>query len=256
MTNTVSRILSDETINRIIQIESAGNPNAKAPTSSAAGLGQFITATWLATAQKHKPGLFKSAQRDQVAAMRVGAGTAALQLEMLARFTEDNRAALGENCTDGDLYLAHFLGAGAARLVLRADQSARVEPYVGTKAVEANRSILSGKTCAQVRAWAQASMEQRWEKAGRKDWVKKYANAPDLPPMPPDIEPMNPLTEKPKGNVAGTGAVVVAAGGGTVIANEAAKQGASTTQIAIVVGITLVVALAAFFVIRHFFKKG
>jgi glutathione S-transferase len=185
--NTVSRSLSDDTLNRVIQIESAGNPDARAGTSSAAGLGQFINATWLATVTKHKPALLRDNTRNAVAQMRVGRDTAALQVEMLARFTEDNAAALGRGYTDGDLYLAHFLGIGDARKLFRAPSSDLASWHVTAAAVKANRSILEGKTCAQVRAWAQASMEQRWVKAKKPDWVKKYASG-SIPPRPPSTK--------------------------------------------------------------------
>lgn len=215
MTNTVSRVLSDETLNRIIQIESAGNPNAKAPTSSAAGLGQFILGTWNATVKKHRSDLFQNGAVPS----RVGLATAALQVEMLARFTEDNAAGLGPGFTDGDLYLAHFLGLGDARKLFRASPNTLASSVVSPAAVEANHSILSGKTCAQVRAWAQASMEQRWVKAGKVDWVKKYAGVQIAPPpdVPPVIKPdpetspsMPPLTKKQTGVMAALSAVFVA----------------------------------------------
>jgi hypothetical protein len=69
MTNTVSKTVSDETLNCIITIESAGRTNIKAPTSSALGLGQFLNATWLATVRKHRPDLLKG-RRAQVLALR------------------------------------------------------------------------------------------------------------------------------------------------------------------------------------------
>lgn len=183
MTNTVSKTVSDETLNRIIQIESAGNPEAKAGTSSAAGLGQFILGTWNATVKQHRPDLFKNG----AAPARVGVATAAFQLEMLARFTEDNARALGAGFTDGDLYLAHFLGLGDARKLFKAPPGDAATSYVSPAAVTANKSILSGKTCAQVRAWAQASMVTRWDKAGRTDWVKRYSGGGAVVPPPPDI---------------------------------------------------------------------
>lgn len=253
MANTVSRILSDETLNRIIQIESAGNPNAKAPTSSAAGLGQFITGTWIATVQKHKPQLFKTNTREQVIAMRVGAATAALQLEMLARFTEDNAALLGAGFADGDLYLAHFLGIGDARKLFRAPPNDLASTHVTAGAVAANRSILSGKTCAQVRAWAQTSMLNRWAKAGKTDWVKKWSGTkPDLGPPPPDIESAKPKEPKmPANNTAGGVGGTVIVGGGAVIANETKKQGASTGEIVTVLVCTALIAVAVFLLIRN-----
>lgn len=214
--NTVSRILSDETLNRIIQIESAGNPNAKAGTSSAAGLGQFITGTWLATVQKHKPQLFKTNTREQVIAMRVGTATAPLQLEMLARFTEDNATLLGRGFTDGDLYLAHFLGIGDARKLFRAPPSDPAANHVTAAAVAANRSILSNKTCAQVRAWAQAEMAGRWVRAGKQDWIRKWSGVQIMPP--PDVpKPDNvpattpskpPATKKQTGIMAAIAAAI------------------------------------------------
>jgi hypothetical protein len=183
MSNTVSQLISDEQLNRIVQIESAGNPNAKAGTSSAAGLGQFITGTWLDTVRRHRPDIARANTRDQLIAMRVGTKTAPLQLEMLACFTEDNARALGAGFTDGDLYLAHFLGLGDARNLFRAPPDDPAPSHVTAAAVKANRSILAGKTCAEVRAWAQSSMEGRWNRAGRPDWVKKYHLAPAAAPV-------------------------------------------------------------------------
>ncbi len=259
MANTVSKTISDETLNRIIQIESAGNPNAKAPTSSAGGLGQFITSTWLATVQKHRTDLAKSAGAN-LAAMRMGIATAALQLEILARFTEDNAQALGTGFTDGDLYLAHFLGLGDARKLLRAPPGDPASSHVSAGAVTANRSILSNKSCAQVRAWAQASMVTRWDKAGRTDWVKKYAGM-QAGPLP-DVPPVNVLVPKPvvtpapsPNNVGGMVGGAVATGSTVVVANEAKKAGASTQQIAIVVICGLIIAIAVFLVIRHWRKS-
>lgn len=201
MANTISRTISDETLNRIIQIESAGNPTAKAGTSSAAGLGQFILGTWNATVKLHRPDLFTGG----AAPSRVGMATAALQLEILARFTEDNARALGAGFTDGDLYLAHFLGLGDARKLFRAPPGDLASAHVSENAVKANPSILSGKTCAHVRTWAQTSMVTRWDKAGRPDWVKRYAGGaivdppispPVAPSKPPDVPVVTPVPDK------------------------------------------------------------
>ena len=255
MANTISRTISDDQLNRIVQIESAGNPNAKAPTSSAAGLGQFITGTWLGVVQKHKPGLFRTNTREQIIAMRVGAATAALQIEMLARFTEDNAAMLGAGFTDGDLYLAHFLGISDARKLFRAPPGDLASNHVAAGAVAANRSILAGKTCGQVRAWAQASMLNRWVKAGKPDWVKKWSGV-QIAPLPPDIEPpINPKTPKQPNNTAGGITSTVVVGGGAVIATETAKKGATAGDIATVLVCTTLIAVAVFFIVRNWRKS-
>lgn len=169
--NTVSKTLSDETLNRIIQIESAGNLHAKAPTSSALGLFQFLNGTWLDTVKKHSPTLFDGRSQAEVLALRVDPKVG---IDIGARFTEDNARGLGAGYSDGDLYLAHFLGLGSARKFLRAAPGASAEALAGAAAVRANHSILAGKTAGQVRAWAQASMINRWNKAGKTDWIAKY----------------------------------------------------------------------------------
>lgn len=169
MTNTVSKIVTDETLDSIIQIESSGNPRAKATTSSALGLGQFLNATWLGVVRAHAPELLRGRTESQVLALRTDPS---LSIEMLARFTEDNIRTMGGG-SPGDIYLAHFLGAGTARKVFRAAPSDKIEPIVGPAAVRANRSILAGKTVKQVRDWASSKMA----KAGGHGWVKKYYRA-------------------------------------------------------------------------------
>lgn len=198
MANTVSKIITDEQLNRIIQIESAGSPEARARTSSAAGLGQFITGTWLGVVKKHRPDLFKEHSSAALASMRVGKATAALQLEMLARFTEDNAISLGNGFTDGDLYLAHFLGIADAKNVFRANPHDLATSHVSKDAAKANASIIPGKTCAQLRAWAQRSMVDRWNAGGRHDWVAKYADkGAAVPDRPVIVTPAQPMPQVP-----------------------------------------------------------
>jgi hypothetical protein len=82
------------------------------------------------------------------------------------------------------------------------------------------------------------------------------ANAPVAQPIP-DAPAPKPKPATPKsGNVAGAGAVIVATGAGTVIANETSKKGASAYDIGLVVFLTLVIALAGFFTVRHLFKRN
>ena len=131
------------------QVESAMDPDARARTSSATGLFQFIESTWLGTMQRHgeRFGLGNIASqigvtsggiayvtdpaaREAILAMRSDPQIASL---MAAGLAEDNRAhlapILGRQPTHGELYLAHFLGAGGAGRFLSAmadnpDQSA------------------------------------------------------------------------------------------------------------------------------------
>lgn len=122
------------------KVESGLDPSARARTSSATGLFQFIDQTWLGTVKKHgdRHGLGWAA-----AAIRRGHGgrfqiddpalkRTILDLRknpeaasaMAAEFAADNGAALerglGRPPQPVDLYLAHFLGAGGATRFLRA----------------------------------------------------------------------------------------------------------------------------------------
>lgn len=101
------------------QVESSFNPSAKARTSSASGLFQFIESTWLEMVNKYgeKYGIPANAPKRQVLALRNDPEKAAL---MAAEFAAENRqtleSCLGETCKIGDteMYLAHFLGAKGA----------------------------------------------------------------------------------------------------------------------------------------------
>jgi hypothetical protein len=227
MPHTVSRTLSDDTLNRIIQIESAGRLAAKAPTSSATGLFQFISATWLAVVAKHRPDLLEGRTRAQVLALRTDP---TIGIMLGARFTEDNAKALGVGYGDGDLYLAHFLGVTTARKFLRAAPTAPAERLAGPAAVKANRSILAGKTAGEVRAWAERAMVTRWDKAGRPDWIAEYY-APEGAEAPGDDEIGRGVADdepKPlmKSKIAQAAGGVGVIGGGEAIAqaNLAAEQ--------------------------------
>lgn len=152
------------------KIESGFNPTARARTSSATGLYQFIDQTWLGTVKKHGEahGLGWAAQAIQQGSdgrYRVADGAtraAILDLRnqpeaasaMAAEFASDNRdhleSDLGRPAEAVDLYLAHFLGAGGASKFLRAHDSnpngAAADMLPG--AARANRNIFYDKSGA------------------------------------------------------------------------------------------------------------
>jgi hypothetical protein len=49
----------ESVVERIIKVESNGDPNAKNKRSSATGLGQFLDETWLDLIRTHRPDLAK-----------------------------------------------------------------------------------------------------------------------------------------------------------------------------------------------------
>jgi hypothetical protein len=124
--------------------ESGFNPNAKASTSSAAGLFQFVDQTWLATLKRHgaKYGYARYADlieqgadgKYRVAGQEARATVMNLRLDphasalMAGELAADHAAYLrgrvGREPTSGELYLAHVLGpSGSAKMIDAARQS-------------------------------------------------------------------------------------------------------------------------------------
>ncbi|MEM9495532.1 MAG: transglycosylase SLT domain-containing protein [Pseudomonadota bacterium] len=143
------------------QRESSMQPMAEAKTSSAAGLFQFIEQTWLGAVKNHgaKHGLGDYASDiTQGAGGRFDVADPARRQEILnLRFDPKASAALaGELANDNkrtleaklgrdvssnaELYAAHFLGAGGAAKLLKADAGASAAALL-PKAAAANRPV-------------------------------------------------------------------------------------------------------------------
>jgi hypothetical protein len=145
------------------KMESNFNPKAGASTSSARGLYQFIDQTWLGTVKeagaqlgygKYAAAITKSSSGNysvsdpaaRTAVMKLRDDPAAAS-SMAAVLTQSNSFKLtgkiGRRPTDGELYMAHFMGAGgAAKLISNAEDNpqasgARLFP----NAAAANRPI-------------------------------------------------------------------------------------------------------------------
>jgi len=145
------------------RIESNLNPAAQASTSSAKGLYQFIDQTWLGTMKQAGPGLGLGQYADAIsqgadgryevadpsmraAIMRLRSDPAASAM-LAGAFTRSNAAqvasAIGRQPTEGELYIAHFLGPdGAGRLIGAASSRPRASAAsLFPQAAAANPSI-------------------------------------------------------------------------------------------------------------------
>ena len=145
------------------QIESNLNPVAQATTSSAKGLYQFIDQTWLKTMKDAGPSLgygqyaaaIMQTPDGQYSVPDAGARAAIMKLRgdpsvsasIAGAFTRNNaaqlNAALGRQPSEGELYIAHFLGPdGAARLIGASSSQPRANAAaMFPQAASANPSI-------------------------------------------------------------------------------------------------------------------
>ncbi|WP_296576553.1 lytic transglycosylase domain-containing protein [Phreatobacter sp.] len=128
---------------RTARRESSLQPTAQASTSSARGLYQFIDSTWLTMVRDEgrnlglgrfaeqigrdasgRPTVADPTARQQILALRDDPAVAAL---MAGAFTNRNaadlRSATGRDPTEGELYMAHFLGSGGAARLINANQA-------------------------------------------------------------------------------------------------------------------------------------
>lgn len=149
----------DAVLDRIGGIENlTGNPAVRSNTSSAMGNFQFIKDTWLDTIKSHRPDLLEGRTEKQVLDLRADPK---LSREMAGYLLDDNAAVLQKNGIDtspANLYLAHFLGAETASSVLKAQPGTPVSDLVGQRAINANASVLAGKTTDSVIDWATRKM--------------------------------------------------------------------------------------------------
>ncbi|MCA0399748.1 MAG: transglycosylase SLT domain-containing protein [Proteobacteria bacterium] len=143
--------------------ESNLNPEAKAANSSATGLFQFIEQTWLGLVKRQGPqlGLSQAASaiqqdrsgryvvaeadmRQQILALRKDP---TLSARLAGIFTSENKAslreALGRDPSGGELYIAHFMGAGGARELITqaAGNPERAAASAFPDAASSNRTI-------------------------------------------------------------------------------------------------------------------
>ncbi len=148
---------------RTAERESGYNASAHAATSSAAGLFQFVDQTWLGAIKRHgaKHGYSGYADliqtgadgRLQVAGNDARKAVMALRLDpraaslMAGELASENssylRGRVGRDPTDGELYIAHFLGAKGSADLIEASQTRPGTPAAALfpDAASANPSI-------------------------------------------------------------------------------------------------------------------
>jgi hypothetical protein len=188
------------------QVESGLNPQAGAATSSARGLFQFIEQTWLATLKQSGTSLGYGQYADAIT--QNGAGkyvvqdpvmrSAILKLRndpaanaaMAGAFTKENAALLSQKLgrapSEGELYIAHFLGVGgAAKLIsAAADNPNASAANLFPSAAHANTSIFYDHTTGAPRSLAEVRdvLTARYDVAARERPVSGATNVAQAAP--------------------------------------------------------------------------
>lgn len=171
--------VSFELLYKMARRESALDPSAKAKTSSAAGLFQFIEQTWLGAVKAHgaEHGLGEAAAaieqgadgRYRVADPEKRAAILNLRFDpehaaaLAGELVRDNQtalqAALGREVTGAELYAAHFFGAnGAAKFLSAASEAIAAD--VLPSAAAANRAVFYDGARARSVSEVMASIEK------------------------------------------------------------------------------------------------
>lgn len=149
-------------------IESNYRPEAHAGTSSAAGLGQFLTATWHEMMAKYAKvfGIDPSTPPTDARAASL----------MLGEYIKENQSylkrVLGRDPTDTELYMAHFLGPGGAKELIQMPDNAIAAAAMPGPA-RANQPIFYTKGgSAATKAQVVANLDRRvsrWRKIVTED---------------------------------------------------------------------------------------
>ena len=127
----------DSYITKTAAVESGGNPNAKAKTSSAKGLFQFTAGTWNEMVDKLELPYTLADRTDPKKSE-----------EVMRKFTEKNvvkaKEVLGREPTQLDAYMFHFLGNSAPKF-LKADGRELAYKQVTAAQARANKAVFFNK---------------------------------------------------------------------------------------------------------------
>lgn len=180
--------------------ESSFDPAAKAKTSSASGLYQFIERTWLSMVDRYgdKHGIETDGKsRKELLNLRNDPKAASV---MAAEFAGENKQTLernwGGDVGSTELYMAHFLGAGGASSFLKARDSNPLQEAAAIfpKAARANRSVFYDTKTGRAK-----SLEEIYQRFDKKFTIKNtqenaivasasYANTLQSAPTP-EVKP-------------------------------------------------------------------
>ena len=159
--------------------ESSFDTDVKNPASSAQGLFQFVTGTWLEMIRDHgaaygyaaeaaaigkRAAVSDGAMRKRILALRNDPYVAGLMAgELIKRDRAKIESRIGRELKTSELYLAHFLGTASAGkfLSLKDENPEKVAASAFRSAARSNHSIFNGKENGKRRALTVAEVHER-----------------------------------------------------------------------------------------------
>ena len=153
--------MSQSFVDRVIGVESGGNPRARNPRSTATGAGQFTEGTWLQMFRTYYPEEAQRMSREQILELRNDMAISRRMVELYARESADYFRSVGVAVNDTNLYLAHFAGPQTAARVIQANPNTPVSDIFSPGAVGANPTVLgNGQTAGGLIQWSARKMGQ------------------------------------------------------------------------------------------------
>lgn len=197
---------SFELLYNMARRESSLDPAARAKTSSAAGLFQFIEQTWLGAVKNYgaRHGLADAAaaiergadgrftisdpaRRQEILDLRFNPDHAAA---LAGELVQENRAALqkrlGRDVSAAELYAAHFLGAAGAARLIEAPSEASAAALL-PNAAAANKPVFYQAGRARTVGEVMASIEKSMGAAGVLPAPEQKSTTMALAAAPPDL---------------------------------------------------------------------
>lgn len=163
-----ARTINSQYVDHVINAESGGRvgQNTSVVGGTAAGLAGFTEDTWLNLFRKAFPNATDTSNQ-QALSLRDDQNIVRIMVEELAKQNAATLRSGGNEATDTNLYLAHFLGGAGANTFLSGynqNPSAPATNYVSQAAAASNQRVFfnqdgSAKTAQQVYQWAQRIMD-------------------------------------------------------------------------------------------------
>lgn len=170
------------------------------PASSAVGPYQFVDSTFVDQFRRNFPDIARNLPPEQILTFRGAQLPDGRRVEdvmgpALTRQNQESLTRAGFAPSAGNTYLAHFLGAGGAQAVLRADPNTPISQLVSPEAIRANPSILGvpGVTAGQIVQWANNTID-----VGPRDARQRLSSGNA---MAPNAAPANAMLAPPDATV-------------------------------------------------------